>query len=102
MKHHAEEKFSQFFEAYEDSGIEMTSLFSIDENQEPSDEILDMAEKNNADIVLIGARGKSDIATFILGSTTEKLLSHQSPLPIWVIKKKGENINWIEAIFKMK
>lgn len=100
MKNHATNKFNDYMEGLDD--ISLTPAFEIDENREPSEEIISMAEKTNSDLILIGSRGKTDIATVILGSTTEKLLAHHKPIPILMAKKKGETIGFLEALFKLK
>lgn len=100
MKKHAVAKFNSLND--ELSEVELKAVYAYDENNDPSDEIYEVAEKSNTDLVVIGARGKSDAATFVLGSTTEKILSHERLFPLLVIKKKGENIGFLEAIFKLK
>lgn len=101
MQAHATRKFEDYMEGFDDE-IKVKSVFEIDENREPSEEIISMAEKTDSDLILIGSRGKTDIATVILGSTTEKLLSHHKPIPILMAKKKGETIGFLEALFKLK
>ena len=101
MQAHATKKFDDYMEGFDDE-IKVKSVFEIDEDREPSEEIIRMAEKTDSDLILIGSRGKTDIATVILGSTTEKLLSHHKPIPILMAKKKGETIGFLEALFKLK
>lgn len=103
MKNLAEKKFQETFDGYDDNTrLKFSSYFSLDSNDEPSEEIMQMAEEENVDLIMIGARGKSDIAAIILGSTTEKLLVHDKTIPLFVLKEKGETIGFLEALFKMK
>lgn len=102
MRKHAEKKFKHFLEGYGDPKMHIRSIFEIDDNNEPSEEILHMAEVSKADLIMIGARGKTDIATVILGSTTEKILDHDKQMPVFVIKKKGESIGFLDALFRLK
>ncbi|MCB0736872.1 MAG: universal stress protein [Bacteroidetes bacterium] len=100
MKRNAEKKFEKFKESINDNSLEC--VFSIDPNNEPSVEILEMADRINADLIAIGARGKTDAATVILGSTTEKTLAIDVEYPLLVIKDKGENISFLQALFNLK
>lgn len=100
MQAHATKKFDDYMEGLDDIAIQ--AVFEIDEDREPSEEIIRMAEKTDSDLILIGSRGKTDIATVILGSTTEKLLSHSKPIPILMAKQKGETIGFLEALFNLK
>lgn len=102
MRKHAIRKFEHFLDGYSGHQLNIRSIFEIDGNNEPSEEILHMAEVSRADLVMVGARGKSDLATMVLGSTTEKILSHDKQIPIFVIKQKGEAMGFLEALFQLK
>jgi nucleotide-binding universal stress UspA family protein len=102
MRKHAIGKFEHFLEGYTGHKLNMRSIFEIDDNNEPSEEIMHMAQVTGADLVMVGARGKSDLATVVLGSTTEKILGHDKQIPIFVIKQKGEVMGFLEALFQMK
>ncbi|MFY0675428.1 MAG: universal stress protein [Bacteroidia bacterium] len=102
MQDHAQRKFEEFLEGYGNDNLKIRSAFEMDDNHEPSEEILQMAQENDADMIMIGSRGKTDIATMILGSTTEKLLQNDKMFPIWVIKRKGELLGFLDALFKLK
>lgn len=101
MKSHAEKKYNKFMAKLELS-TQCDVIYSHDPNQEPSDEINEMAHRVNADLIVIGARGKTDAATIILGSTTEKLLAEDKDIPMLVVKKKGQTLGFLDALFKMK
>lgn len=42
----------------------------------PAQEILDFAEKNNIDMIVMGTQGKAGIDRFLLGGVTEKVVRH--------------------------
>jgi nucleotide-binding universal stress UspA family protein len=52
---------------------------------EPADAILDVAEENNADLVLVGNKGMTGTKRFLLGSVPNKI-SHHSPCDVWIVK----------------
>jgi nucleotide-binding universal stress UspA family protein len=52
---------------------------------EPADAILDVAEENNADLVLVGNKGMTGARRFLLGSVPNKI-SHHAPCDVWIVK----------------
>lgn len=51
----------------------------------PADEIVDFAEKNDIDLIVMGSLGKAGIQRFLLGSVAENVIRH-SKKPVLVIK----------------
>lgn len=54
----------------------------------PSDQILQMAEKLSADLILMASHQPDRFQDFILGSNAEKIVSH-SPVSVLVVRQKG-------------
>jgi nucleotide-binding universal stress UspA family protein len=52
---------------------------------DPADAILDVAEENNADLVMVGNKGMTGARRFLLGSVPNKI-SHHSPCDVWIAK----------------
>jgi nucleotide-binding universal stress UspA family protein len=52
---------------------------------EAADAILDVAEENDADLVLVGNKGMTGARRFLLGSVPNKI-SHHSPCDVWIVK----------------
>ena len=55
----------------------------------PSQEILKSAREMEADLIVIGSRGRTGIEKLLLGSVAEKVVL-QSPIPVLMIKGEGE------------
>lgn len=60
--------------------------------------IVVQARKEKADLLVIGAKGKSAAALFILGSVTEKILRYNDAIPLIVFKKKNEELGFLDAL----
>lgn len=54
----------------------------------PADEILDYANKNNVEMIIMSSHGRSGIKRWLLGSVTKKVLDH-SPIPVLIVIPKG-------------
>lgn len=50
----------------------------------PSSEIINFAEKNNIDLIIMGTLGKTGIEKFLLGSVAEKVV-RSSKVPVMVV-----------------
>jgi len=51
----------------------------------PADEIVDFAEKNEIDLIVMGTLGKTGIKRFLLGSVAENVVRH-SKVPVLVVR----------------
>jgi nucleotide-binding universal stress UspA family protein len=52
---------------------------------DPADAILDVAEENKADLVIVGNKGMTGARRFLLGSVPNKI-SHHAPCDVWIVK----------------
>ena len=52
---------------------------------DPADAILDVAEENNADLVLVGNKWMTGARSFLLVSVPNKI-SHHAPCDVWIVK----------------
>jgi len=64
-------------------------------------QITEFAKKIDADLILLGSRGRTTSAAILLGSTAEKLISYNKLLPMLIFKKKGETMGFFDALFKI-
>ncbi len=52
----------------------------------PADAIMEYANKNGVDMIVVGSRGLSTFRSMLLGSVSAKLV-HESKIPVLVVKK---------------
>lgn len=57
---------------------------SIIRNGDPADEITKFADRNRADLIVMGTHGRSGLPHMIFGSVTEKVIRH-TPCPVVTI-----------------
>ena len=72
-------------------GLAAPSVSFRAEADEPSDAILDPAEAPDATLVVIGARKRSSQGTFVMGTTTQRVLL-DAPVPVLVVKDVYEQV----------
>jgi nucleotide-binding universal stress UspA family protein len=71
-----------------------------DLNGKPVPIILSEIEAQSADLVVIGARGRTGAAGVLLGAVTEQLI-RRNPKPMLAVKKKGECLNVLRALLAL-
>ncbi len=59
------------------------------------------AHESGMDMILIGARGRTVSSALLIGSIVEKVLLLDSDIPILVVKNRGENMGFFEALMKL-
>ncbi|HEX2358512.1 MAG TPA: universal stress protein [Solirubrobacterales bacterium] len=52
---------------------------------DPADALLDVAEENKADVVIVGNKGMTGARRFLLGSVPNKI-SHHAPCDVWIVR----------------
>ena len=62
--------------------------------------ILEALGDVSADLVVIGARGRTGAAGVLLGTITEQLI-RESPVPVLAVKKKGECLGIVRALLAL-
>ncbi len=84
----AEKKFDEFLQRDYLQGISVTPIVR---HFKVFSELGEVAEENNADLIVMGSKGSSGLSEFFIGSNTEKVVRNSS-IPVLVIKDKP--INW--------
>lgn len=59
----------------------------------PADEILELAESERVDVIVMSSHGRSGLGRFIYGSVAEKIL-HHAPCPLMLIRAGSQGVNF--------
>jgi len=86
-------------QSLDDSKYEL--IFELDEDQNPSDNIYEMAKERKADMIIVASRGRTKMASLLKGSTAVNLISYDRELACLVVKNKSENMGFFEALLKI-
>ena len=85
MKRRGEEILSRASDVLRKSGVaKVSTLLSTADS--PAHEIVLFAEKEQADLIIIGSKGRNASTRFVLGSTAAKVVRH-SPCCVHVVKE---------------
>jgi nucleotide-binding universal stress UspA family protein len=69
-------------EQIEEAGVDVETFAR---QGDPADAILDVAEENNADLIIVGNKGMTGAKRFLLGSVPNKV-SHHAPCSVLIIR----------------
>lgn len=69
----------------EDSGVEVKEVLL---EGYPSEEIINFAENNNMDLIIMGTLGKTGLERFLVGSVAENVVRN-SKVPVMVIRNEN-------------
>lgn len=92
----AREDLDKFLSQFNFQGINIISVIKVEHNIAGA--IRDFLWEHKIDLIVVGARGRS-AAAVLLGSVTENLMRITN-IPLLAVKRKGENMNLLKALFK--
>lgn len=72
--------------------------FKVVHSENPVSKIYSVAKEDNADLIVIGARGRTFASAIFLGSMTEKLIALDADTPLLVVKRKDTSFDFWEMI----
>ncbi|WP_158855802.1 universal stress protein [Lunatibacter salilacus] len=99
MLEHAKKDFKKFIEK---AGLgDISCEFILKDDKSEANYIIKLAEKEQVDFIVIGSRGRSNSAAILLGSVSERLIQLNDDIPTLVLKKRGENMGFLEALMKI-
>lgn len=99
MLENAQKDFAKFTAKHHFTGLDCE--FILKEKQSEARYIIDHGKSSGSDMVIIGSRGRTHSAAILLGSVAEKLIQLNTEVPTLVLKKKGENMSFLEALLKL-
>ncbi len=100
MQRWADRENEQLLGSIETGGAVISTQCLPDLQLRPAAAILKAANEASADLIVIGARGRTGAAGVLLGAVTEQLIC-QSPVPVLAVKKKGECLGILRALLTL-
>jgi nucleotide-binding universal stress UspA family protein len=99
MEGHARKDYQNFIKKHNHPDFDC--LFEAKGESNEGKLIILKAQQINADMILMGSRGRTASAAVLLGSIAEKLVQINNQVPMLIFKKKGETMSFIDALFKI-
>ncbi len=86
MRNDGEKAVSRVKKIGEAAGVEVKEVVL---DGYPSNEIIDFAENNNIDLIVMGTLGKTGLEKFLIGSVAEKVV-RDSKVPVMVVRGQSK------------
>ena len=101
MKSNAYEDAVEFLQ---DSSLKATDVeiqLSLEGEEGPAELAYHQAKQSDADLIIIGSRGRSELASLLLGSVADKMIHYDADIPLLVVKDKKENLSFLQALLRL-
>lgn len=97
MKENAKNKFKDLLPRHLNKKFNLV----LDKEENTAKNIFNYSLRKGADLIMIGSKGRTKIASFLSGSVAAKLVEMSYHLPILIDKRKGYNLDAMGALKKM-
>lgn len=98
MEKHARKDFKKFVKDIDLKGQKVKDVYSLDKNDNLMTDIYDKAIEIEADVIVIGAKGRTAATALFLGSIAERAIQMNSRFPLLIIRPKGQNAGFLDFI----
>lgn len=101
MLENATKEGNKFLKDIDTKGVKVHMDYVLNAHDNISSLLMQKAKDIKADMVVIGARGRTDTAALVLGSVAERLIEMNDEIPLLVVKKKDKTFGFWEAIKRL-
>ena len=101
MLENTKEECARFFNKMDLDDVDYDHTYALDDDPHPADKIYRTGVEMDVDMIILGSKGRSRTAAFLIGSVAEKLLMEDNDIPMFLIKEGNENMSFLEALFKI-
>jgi len=101
MEKNAKKDYRKFIKKIDTGGIKPKVIYSLDKNDDPVEDIYEMAVKLQPDCIVIGAKGRTATTAIFLGSLAERLVQINKKFPLMVVRPKGKNAGILDYLLEL-
>jgi len=99
MLEHAVKRCNELITELKIPPSRITPLFELEKTRLSEARMIEQAaRKNKADVILVGAKGRTAATAVLLGSVTEKLMKVNENIPLLVVKQKDKSFTFWDFI----
>lgn len=98
MEKNAAKQFKKFMSDIDHEGVNIEPVYTLDENDDPVEDIVHYANKTKPDALIIGVKGRTATTALFIGSKAEQLIQLNSQIPMLVVRPKGNNAGIMDLL----
>lgn len=98
MKGHAEKAYDKFIKDFDPEDVKITPVYTLNNQQKVAHKIEECAEQNDVNMIVVGARGRTNVAAMFLGSVAEQLIGLVRKTPVLIVKKRDKTFGFWKAV----
>ncbi|MCX2745254.1 universal stress protein [Mangrovivirga sp. M17] len=98
MRDNAKKNFATFLKKINTKDANIRAIYSLDTNENPIEDIYNLAKGIQADLVVFGAKGRTALPSLFIGSMAERLIQFLKDIPVMVVRSKGSNAGILESL----
>ncbi|MEM6297984.1 MAG: universal stress protein, partial [Bacteroidota bacterium] len=91
-------KYKNFMRSVNPQGVKIIPKFSLAERRNPAQNIYQTALVENADMIIMGSKGRKRFAAWLKSSTAEKVSLLNINIPLLVLKRRVGNQGLLQSI----
>lgn len=101
MKENAREEYDKFMKVNKFSSDDFDLLLTLGDVGNAAEAVFNEVLTHDIDLLIVGSRGRTSVASFILGSTAVGLIRHDLEIPYLILKEKNSAMGFLSAIKEM-
>jgi len=101
MEQNAREDAYEFLQKNGVAKDDVEYALTFDEEEDPGERAYEVATERNADLIIIASRGRTGLASLLLGSVAEKMIRYDSNIPLLIVKDRKENLGFFQALLRI-
>jgi nucleotide-binding universal stress UspA family protein len=101
MRNHAEKDMQRFFTTHQIDDKDVEVVLNLDKSENAAQKIYETALNHKADLIIMSSKGRTGLASVLIGRETEKLIHPIKKMPLLIAKDEKESISFVDALFKI-
>lgn len=98
MEKNAAKEFAKFMAGIDHEGVHIEPVYTLDENDDPVEDIINYARETKPDAIVIGVKGRTATTALFIGSKAEQLIQLNNEIPMLVVRPKGNNAGILDLL----